>query len=187
MANWFHLLCQLVVASWSPELNRILRLNVSSWEGYLHQRLPPAGNAGVVTSMPGTHFLGILFPLCFTGRYSDFPNECLPHGRWGTLVGCLQGNPLLSSSLLLRQENPNTTFLPPWQPSKSGQVTWLQSMRCRQKPAKGTSGRTFISLMTSCLNWVECPAVTNIKDKQPVTAKDETMKTQKWPKSFLGP
>ena len=52
-------------------------------------------------------------------------------------------------------------------------------MRCQQKPVEGASGGTFISLMTSCLAWVECPEVTNIKEKQPVIAKNNRMETQK--------
>lgn len=87
----------------------------------------PAGEGGVVTG--ASSCLVLQLPLCFTGRRSVFPTwQCLARGRRSTLVGCLQGNPLLYSSLLLRQENPNTTFLPPRQPGWSSDMIIVNEM-----------------------------------------------------------
>ena len=63
-------------------------------------------------------------------------------------------------------------------------------MRCQQKPVEGASGGTFISLMTSCLAWVECPEVTNIKEKQPVRTtewKHRSSLGSKWAHKVTAP
>lgn len=81
---------------------------------------------------------------------------------------------ILLTVLFISQEN----HIPP--SCLRGQPGWPSNMitvnEMSAEACEGASGGTSISLMTSCLAWVECPEAKNIKGKQPVIPKNKEWK-----------
>lgn len=112
------------------------------------------------------------------------PNESAGHVVGGPIGGLPKrpAPPFLTSSIKAGKPN---VHLPATTAARAATNT-VRAYALSGEACAGAPGRTFTSLTTSCLDWVECHEVANKKDEKPITAKDNRVETQKQSGSSWG-